>query len=208
MIPCSTVLFLVLDRGIPLFLLWIGLVKGLPIYQSFQRPVLLYDFFLLPSSVSYFTDSYFLIPSLFLSSFIQLCQILCSHGLQHGRPPCPSPAPRARSNSCPSSQWCPPTTSSSAVPFSCLQSSQRQGLYQCSQLFASGGWSVGVSASASVLPRNIQDWFNLQLTGWISLQSRDSQEPFPTWQFKNISSMALSFLYGPSTFHTWLVEKP
>ena len=92
------------------------------------------------------------------------------HGLQHTRLPCPSPMPRAYLNSCPSSRWCHPTTSSSAIPFSsCLQSSPASGSFPISQFFSSGGQSIGVSASASVLPMNIQEWFPLGWTGWISL---------------------------------------
>ena len=95
------------------------------------------------------------------------------HGLQHTRLPCPSPTPRAYSNSCPLSQWCHPTISSSVIPFSsCLQSFPASGSFPMSQLFASGGQSIVVSASASVLPMNIQDWFPLGWIGWISLQSR------------------------------------
>ena len=94
------------------------------------------------------------------------------HGLQHARIHCPSPTPRAYSNSCPSSWWCHPTISSSVVPFSsCPQSFPASGSFQMSQLFASGGQSTRVSASVSVLPMNIQDWFPLGWTGWISLQS-------------------------------------
>ena len=88
------------------------------------------------------------------------------HGLQHARLPCPSPIPRACSNSCPSSQWCHPTISSSVVPFSCPQSFAASGSFPMSWLFASGGQSIGDSSSASVLPVNIQDWFSLGLTGW------------------------------------------
>ena len=95
------------------------------------------------------------------------------HGLQHTTLPCPSPTPRAYSDWCPSHRWCHPTISSSVVPFSsCLQSFPASGSFQMSQLFTSGGQSIGVSASASVLPMNIQDWFPLGLTGWISLQSK------------------------------------
>ena len=95
------------------------------------------------------------------------------HRLQHARLPCPSPTPRACSNSCPSSRWCHPTISSSVVPFSsCLQSSPASGSFPVSQFFTTGGQSIGVSASASVLPKNIQDWFPLGLTGLISLQSK------------------------------------
>jgi len=92
------------------------------------------------------------------------------HGLQHARPPCPSPTPGACANSYPSSQWCHPTISSSVIPFSfLLQSFSASGSFPMSQSFASGGQSIGVSASASVLPMNIQDWFPLGWTGWISL---------------------------------------
>ena len=95
------------------------------------------------------------------------------HGLQHFRPPCSSPAPRLYSNSHPLSWWCLPTISSSVVPFSsCLQSFPASGSFQMSQLFTSGGQTIGVSASASVLPVNIQGWFPLGQTGWISLQSK------------------------------------
>jgi len=94
------------------------------------------------------------------------------HGLQYTRLPCPSPTPGACSNSCPLSRWCHPTISSSVILFSCLQSFPSSGSFQRSQLFSSGGQSIGVSASASVLPINIQDWSPLGLTGWISLQSK------------------------------------
>ena len=97
------------------------------------------------------------------------------HGLQHARSPCLSPTPRAYSNSCPSSRWCHPTISSSVVPFSCLQSFPASGSFQMSQFFTSGGQSIGVSALASVLPINIQDWFPL---GWISLQSKGLSRVF------------------------------
>ena len=92
------------------------------------------------------------------------------YGLQHARPPCPSPTSGAYSNSCPLSQWCHPTISSSVVPFSsCFQSFPASGSFLMSQFFSSGGQSIGVSASASVLPMNIQDWFPVGWTGWISL---------------------------------------
>ena len=124
---------------------------------------------------------------------------LWPHGLQHARPPCPSPTPRVYSNSCPLSRWCHPTISSSVVSFSsCLQSFPASGSFQMSQLFTSGGPSIGVSASASVLPVNIQDWFPLGWTGWISYSPRDSQEPSPTPQFKSINPLVFSFLYSPT----------
>ena len=97
---------------------------------------------------------------------------LWPHGRQHARPPCPSPTLGVYSNSCPLSQWCHPTISSYVVPFSsCPQSFPASGSFPVSQFFASGNQIIGVSASASVLPMNIQDWFPLGWTGWISWQS-------------------------------------
>ena len=105
------------------------------------------------------------------SSFVS--SSLRPHGLQHSRLPCSSTTPRACSNSCPFCQWCHPTISSSVVPFSfCLQ------FFPASGSFPSGGQIIGVSASASVLPMNIQDWFHLGLTGWISLQSKGLSRVF------------------------------
>ena len=101
------------------------------------------------------------------------------HGLQHIRLLCPSPTPRAYSNSCPSSWWCHPTISSSVVPSSSrLQSFLASGSFPMSQFFASGGQSIGVSASASLLPMNIQNWFPLGWTGWISLLSKGPSRVF------------------------------
>ena len=112
-------------------------------------------------------------PSVQFSSVTQLFDSLWPHGLQHTRPPCPSPTPRVYSNSCPLSWWCHQTISSSVVPFSShLQSFPASGSFPMSQLFASGGQNIGVSASASVFPLNIQDWFPLGWTGWISLLSK------------------------------------
>ena len=100
------------------------------------------------------------------------------HELQLARPPCPSPTPRVHSNSRPSSQWCHPIISSSVVPFSaCPQSFPASGSFHMSRLFASGGQSIGVSASTSVLPMNTQDW-SLGWTGWISLQSKGLSRVF------------------------------
>ena len=122
------------------------------------------------------------------------------HGLQHARLPCPSPTPRACSDSCPSSWWCHPTISSSVIPFSfCLQSFPPSGSFQMSQLFTSGGQSIRVSTSTSVLPMNIQDWFPLGWTGWNSLLSKWlSQESSPIPRFKSINSLTFSFLYSPT----------
>ena len=120
------------------------------------------------------------------------------HGLQSTRFPCPSPSPGACSNSCPTSQWYQPTISSSLVPFaSCLQSFLASGSFPVSQFFTSGGQMIGVSASASVLPMNIQDWSPLGLTGWISLQSKGLSRVFSN-TIKGINVLVLSFLYGPT----------
>jgi len=104
---------------------------------------------------------------------VQFSDSLWPHGLQHARPSCPSLITGTYSNSCPSGWWCHPTISSSVVPFSShLQSFPASGSFPMSQFFASGGQGIGVSASASVLPMNIQDWFPIGWTGWISLQSK------------------------------------
>ena len=133
------------------------------------------------------------------------------HGLQHPRLPCQSPTPGVCSDSCPLSWWCHPTISSSVFPFSsCLQSFPESESFPMSQFLASGGQSMGVSASASVLPMHIQDWFPLGLSGLMFLSPRDSQESSPIPQFKSINSLAVSFLYGPTltSIHTLLLEKP
>ena len=122
------------------------------------------------------------------------------HGCSNTRPTCSSATPRVYSNSCPLSQWCHPTISSSVVPYSsCLQSFQASGSFPMSQFFISGGQSIGVSASASVLPMNIQNWFSLGWTGCISLQSKGLSRVFSnTTVQKHQLFSALSFLYGPT----------
>ena len=116
------------------------------------------------------------------------------HGVQHTRPPFPSPSPRVCSNSCPLSWWCHPTILSSVIPVSCLHSFPASGSFPMSWLFTSGGQSIG--ASTSVLQMNIQCWFPLGLTARSS--PRDFQESSPTPQFKNIDSLALRLLYSPT----------
>ena len=135
---------------------------------------------------------------------------LWPHGLQHTRLPCPLPTPGAWSNSCPSSWWCHPTILSSVIPFSsCLQSFPASGSFPMSQFFASGGQSTGVSVSASVLPRNIQDWFPLGLNSWISLQSKGLSRVFLSTgiQKHQFFSTQLSS-QSSSHIHTWPLEKP
>ena len=144
------------------------------------------------------------VQSLIVSNF------LWPHGLQHARPPCPSPSPRAYSKSCPLSRWCHPTISSSVIPFSsCLQSFPASRSFKMSQLFTSGGQSIGASASALVLPMNIQDWFPLGWTDWISLQSKGLSRVFSntTVQKHQFFSTQLS-LWFSSHIHTWLLGKP
>ena len=124
---------------------------------------------------------------------------LWPHEQQHARPPCPSPTPGVHPNSCPLSRWCHSVISSSVIPFSSpLQSFPASGSFQMSQLFPSGGQSIGVPASTSVLPMNIQDWFPLGWTGWISLQYKGLSRVFFTPHFKSIHSSALSSLYSPT----------
>ena len=145
---------------------------------------------------------------LFLLSYSSVqfsCSVMSNslrlHGLQHSRPPCPSPTPGVYSNSCPLSQWCHPTISSSVVPFSsCLQSFPASGSFPMSQFFTSGGQSIGVSASTSVLPMNIQDWFTLEWTGWISLQSKGLSRVFSNTtvqkhQFQFFGAQLFSFFF-------------
>ena len=120
------------------------------------------------------------------------------HELQYTRPPCPSPTPGVHTNSRPSSQWCHPAISSSVVSFSsCPQSLPASESFPVSQIFAWGGQSTGVSALASFLPKNTQDWSPSEWTGWIPCSPRDSQESSPTPQFKSINSSVLSFLHSP-----------
>ena len=133
------------------------------------------------------------------SSVAQSCLTLCDPmGLQHSRLPCPSPKTLgACSNSCPLSQWCHPTISSSVVPFSShLQSFPASGSFQMSQFFASGGQHVGVPTSASVLPVKIQDWFPLRSSGWISLQSKGLSRVFSNTTVQKHQFFGAQFLYG------------
>ena len=145
-----------------------------------------------------------------VSSVTQLCLTLRPHGLQHDRPQCPSPTPEAYSNSCPLSRWCHPAIPSSVVPFSFNHESfPASGSFQMSQFFTSGGQSSAISASASVLPMNVQDWFPLGWTGWISLLSKGLSRVFSntTVQKHQFFGAQLS-LQSNSQIHTWLLERP
>ena len=131
------------------------------------------------------------------------------HELWHTRPPCPSPTPRVYSNSGPLSWWCHPAVSSSVVIFSCPQSLSASGSFPMSQLFVWGGQSIGVSALASVLPMNTQDWSPLGWTGWISLQSKGLWRVFSntTVQKHQFFGTQVSSQSNPH-IHTWPLEKP
>ena len=132
------------------------------------------------------------------------------HRLQHTRLPCPSPTPEACSNSCPSGRWCHSTISSSVVPFSSSrQSFPASGSFPISQFFASRGQSTGASASASVLPMNIQDWFPLGLTGLISLLSKGLSRVFSSTIIQKHPFFSTQpFLWFNSHICTWILEKP
>ena len=130
------------------------------------------------------------------------------HGLQHARPPCPSPTPGVYSNSCPLSWWCHPAISSSVVPLSSRpQSFPASGSFQTGQLFTPGGQSIGVSASTSVLPMNTEDWSPLGRTGWISLQSKGLWRVFSNTTVNQFFSAQFSS-QSNSHIHTWPLEKP
>ena len=132
------------------------------------------------------------------------------HEPQHARTPCPSPTPGVHPNPCPLSRWYHPTISSSVIPFSsCPQSFPASGTFPMSQIFTSGSQNIGVSASASVLPMNTQDWSPLGWTGWISLQSRGLSNVFSntTVQKHQFFGAQLS-LYSNSHIQAWLLEKP
>ena len=131
------------------------------------------------------------------------------HELQHARPPCPSPTPGVHSNLRPLSWWCHPAISSSVIPFSCPQSLPASESFPMSRLFTWGGQSIRVSALASVLPKNTQDWSPLEWTGWISLQSKGLSRVFSntTVQKHQFFSAHLSS-QSNSHIHTWPLEKP
>ena len=124
---------------------------------------------------------------------------LWPHESQHARPPCPSPTPGVHPNPCPLSQWCNLTISSCVVPFSsCLQSFPASGYFPMSQLFTTGGQSIGVSASASVLPMNTQDWSTLGWTDWISLQSKGLSSVFSNNTVQKHQFFGAQLSYNPT----------
>ena len=151
-----------------------------------------------------------LIMLLFVVHRLSPVQLFVTQGLQHARISHPSLSPGVCSNSCPLSQWRHPIISSSAALFSfCLQSCPATGSFPMSQFLASGGQSIGVLASASVFPMNIQDWFPLGLTGLTSLQSKGFSRVFSSTTIqKHQFFSAQSSLWSNSHIHTWLLEKP
>ena len=142
--------------------------------------------------------------------FLSPVLFFVTHESQHSRPPCPSPTLGVYSNSCLSSRWCHPAISSSVVPFSsCLQPFPASGSFPMSQLFTWGGQSVGVSASASVLPVNTWDWSPLGWTGWISLQSKGLARVFSNTTVKKHQFFGAQLSsQSNSQIHTWPLEKP
>ena len=150
------------------------------------------------------------LPCLLLFSQWVVSDSLRHHGLQHARPPCPSPSPGSCSNSCPLSRWCHRTISPSVIPFSShLQSFPASGSFPMSHLFISGGQSIGASASASVLSTNIQGWFPLELTDLISFLSKGLLRVFSSitiWKLQFFSTQPS--LQSNSHIHTWPQEKP
>ena len=166
---CCTFCYLYLDHPLP------TLHRLLKPWSSFELHIkhyLLYKAFHNITIYAFLCISVICFPISSVSSVAQSCPTLRPHELQHARPPCPSPIPGVYPDSCALSWWCLTTISSSVVPFSsCPQSLPASGSFPVSQLFSSGGQSIGVSASASVLPMNTQDWSPLGWTGWISLQS-------------------------------------
>ena len=163
---------------------------------------------------------FFLCVPVLLSSFSGHNSVQFSHSVvsdsvwphepQHTRPPCPSPAPGVYPNSCPSSQWCHLTISSSLVPFSsCPQSFPESGSFQMSHFFTSGGQSIGVSASASVLSMNTQDWSPLGWTGWIFFQSKGLSKVLSNITVQKHQFFSAQFSsQSNSHIHTWPLEKP
>ena len=185
-------------------------------YASLKLPYVPLDFVIISDGTEEMLLLLDYIQQIYSQSVTQFSRSVMSdslwpHESQHARPPCLSPTPIVYSNSCSLIRWCHPTILSSVIPFSsCLQSFPATGSFLINQLFASGGQSIGASAStsASVLPMNIQDWFPLGLTGLISLQSKALSRVFSnTTAQKQFFSVQPS-LWSNCHIHTWLLEKP
>ena len=171
---------------------------------------LLYNCLVMPNSLRLHGLQHTRLPTVQFSRSVK-SNSLQPQGLQHASLPCPSPAPGAYSHSCPLSRWCHPTISSSVIPFSsCLQSFPALMSFQTSQFFASGGQSIGVSASASVLPKNIQDLFPLGIEWFDLLAVQGTLKSLLQHHSSKASVLWCSgFFISPTLkFHTWLLEKP
>ena len=177
----------------------------------------IFIYWFLVISILFFVIFIFYYFYLLFSDKILSVQFSCSvmsdflrpHESQHARPPCPSPTPGVHSNSHPSSRWCQPVIWSSVVPFSiCPQSLAASESFPMSQLFARGGQSIGVSALASFLPKNTQDWPLLEWTSWVSLQSKGLSRVFNTTVQKHQFFGAQLSSQSKSHIHTWPLEKP
>jgi len=215
--------WLFVDVGIILIMLGSRVLISYYYQHLFTHPPILLSIHTINNQRSTFTERqrWQMVPQLIMVqltifqlpvqfSCLVVSDSLWPHGLQHARPPCPSPTPWVYSNSCPLSWWCHRTFSSSVVPFSsCLQSFPASGSFKMSQLFASGGQNTGVSASTSIHPMNTQDWSPLGWTGWISLQSKELSRVFSntTVQKHQFFGTQLSLLFN-SHIHTWPLEKP
>ena len=152
---------------------------------------------------------YYQVPSVPFRWVQSLSRVWLFATPQYDRPPCPSPTLGVYSNSCPLSRWCHPAISSSVVPFTCPQSLPASGSFPMSQLFTWGGQSIVVSASASVLPMNTQDWSPLGWTGWISLQSKGLSRVFSNTTVQKHSFFCTQpSLWSNSYIHTWPLQKP
>ena len=183
-----------------IFLMFLNMNNGIPWLKSQTQPTIF------ETSVDRRSHRNMLL----LFSCSVMSNSLQPHGLQHSTLACPSPTPGDCSNSSPSSQWCHPTISSSVIPSPpAFSPSQHQGLFLMSQFFSSGGEADGASASALVLPMNVQDWCPLGLTGLISLQSKGLWRVFSnTAVQKHQFFSAQPSLWSSSHIHTWLLEKP
>ena len=176
----------------------------------YSLPGLLFGCYLVSDSLWVHGSVDSLPGSVQINSVARLCPTLCNpNGLQHPRLPCPSPTPRACSNSCPSSQWYHLTISSSVIPFSSrLQSFPASGSFPMSRFFTAGGQSIGVLALASVLPVNIQDWFPSGWTGRISLLPKGCSRVFSNTTFQKCQFFNAQLpLWSNSHIHPWLLEK-
>ena len=191
------------------------MLNSIPRHSKLSLRLLLFCFYLFFTVLVTKLHRLWVIHSYSDNSIVQFSRLVMSNSLrphesQHARPPCPSQTLGVYPNSCSLSLWCHPVISSSVVPFSsCPQSLPASGSFPMSQLFASGGQSIGVSASTSVLPMNTQDWSPWGWTGWISLQSKGLSRIFSTTTVQKHQFFGTQLSsQSNSHIHTWLLEKP